>query len=88
MAGTRGPQPAKQLLRDKRINVTTAARTMDVHYGHLQSVLAGAAAPSPQLRERLPELLGVPLEECFTPELLAKTWTGPRDPRPVREITR
>lgn len=74
-------QPARQILRDQYLTITDAADRIGVPQGHLRAVLAGTVAPQRTVRERLPELLGVPLEDLFTQDLLAREWTGPRRSR-------
>lgn len=71
-------QPAKQILRERYITLPDAARRIDVLPGHLRGVLNGHVSPSPSVRERLPELLGLALDELFDADLLAREWTGPR----------
>ena len=66
-----GLQPAQAKLLAERWSVNKAAQTMKVGRNHLQAALYGRTAPSKVLRERLSELLDVPLGELFTAEALA-----------------
>lgn len=70
-------QPARAIVYDKRWTIPTLAREIGVSPGHLHAALFGRCAPSPQVREQLPVVLGHSLDELFTQELLAKTWRGP-----------
>lgn len=78
MAKNLGPQPARRILRrDARLSITEAAEQINVRRSHLNSALLGYCAPSEDVRERLPRLIGRPLEELFTPESLAEPYRGP-----------
>lgn len=79
------PQPARALLRDQRYTTRQAAVAIDVEPGHLASVLAGHIRPHPVVRERLPELLGVPLEDLFDADRIDKPYfeTGPVRRKPI-----
>ncbi|MBQ1018589.1 hypothetical protein KBX71_12050 [Micromonospora sp. D93] len=62
----------------ERWSIALAARTIDVVEEHLRNVLRGITRPMPEVRDRLPKLLGLPLDELFTADVLAK----PYDPTP------
>lgn len=70
-------QPAREIMRQQQIRIDHAAEQMGVSYRHLRYVLRGITAPMDAVREQLPVILGVPLVELFTPELLARSY----DPR-------
>ncbi len=65
-------------------DVTTreAAEAIGEDFEHLANAIAGRSYPSALIRDRLPELLGVALEECFTPESLRRKY------RPRRKAVR
>ena len=72
-------QPAREALRDERWSVSRAAAEIGVDPSHLRCCLMATAAPSPEVRERLPKLLGRPLEDLFDADLLAREYKGPID---------
>jgi hypothetical protein len=65
-----GVQPAREALARHGLNVRMAADALNENVGHLNNALLGHTSPCGRLRESLPALLGVPLEELFTPEIL------------------
>jgi hypothetical protein len=69
-----GYQPLRLELFKQHIDGTKAARDLGVSYGHLRRCITGRNRPCDVLREKLPAYLGVPLEELFTPEVLAKPY--------------
>jgi hypothetical protein len=73
-----GVQPARQALYNARWTVARAAGEIDVNGTHLFNCLYGKCPPSPDVRDRLPALLGLPLSALFTAESLAKKYGGPR----------
>jgi transcriptional regulator with XRE-family HTH domain len=77
-----GQQPCRALLREKGWSILQAAQEIGVTYPQLHYAMNGTTRPRPDVRERLPELLGVPLEELFTPEALEPY--GQFGPRPMR----
>lgn len=71
-------QPLRQVMYRERWSVTQLAAEVGVSTGHLRSVIEGGTAPRDELRDRLPGILGVPVDELFTPDLLARRWSGTR----------
>lgn len=67
-----GTQPVALVLADQRWLVSAAATAIDVNYHHLRNAVGGRCRPNDEVRERLPKLLCVPLEELFHPEALEK----------------
>jgi hypothetical protein len=67
-----GRQPVADILRRRGISRVQVSKTLGVKYSILNNTLAGHQAPSPMLREGLPEMLGEPLEKLFTAEPLAR----------------
>lgn len=74
-------QPAREIIKESPYTVTGLARAMGVTRNHLQATLLCSATPAPVVREQLPKLLGVPLEDLYTPALLARRWSGTRPGR-------
>lgn len=72
-------QPARQHLSDQRWSIAKAAAKIGVPEGHLRCAIYGVAAPNDVVRAKLPDLLGVPLDELFDAELLARRWSGTND---------
>jgi hypothetical protein len=75
-----GPQPARVVMARERWSIALAARTIGVNEEHLRNVLRGVTRPMPAVLDKLPELLGCPVMDLFTEEILAK----PYDPTPKR----
>ncbi|WP_291525946.1 hypothetical protein [Branchiibius sp. NY16-3462-2] len=76
-------QPARDILYAQRWNASSASAEINVPYLHLRAVLLGKTRPRPEVLERLPKLLGVPVEELFTEEMLAQPFgvAGGRPPK-------
>jgi hypothetical protein len=72
-------QPARDHMYEQRWTVSRAAVEIGVPYTHLRCVLMGTASPSPEVRQRLPELLGIPLVDLFDEDLLARPFRGPNN---------
>ena len=80
-------QPVRKHLGEQRWSIPAAVleinnilgRPGEITIGHLHYTSRGIVPPSPALREGLPILLGVPLEELFDADLLAREWSGHRD---------
>lgn len=70
-------QPAKAILAARGMTIAGVARIIELKYNHVQLSLLGKIPPCPELRTRLAEFLGLPIEELFQPDLLAQTYTGP-----------
>lgn len=79
-----GRQPGQAIAYAERWSVSALARKMNVPVRHLYNSFYGWAHPSDEIREQLPVILGRPLEDLFTPESLAKPYTGPRGNRFVQ----
>jgi len=58
--------------------VSALARAVDVEPGTLLAWLHGRNISPAEYKIRLAELLCVPIEECWTPEVLAAAYVGPR----------
>jgi transcriptional regulator with XRE-family HTH domain len=65
-----GVQPAKAILFKKKMTAARASREIQVDQKHLTNALTGRVRPRPEVRERLPLLLNVPLEQLFTEQAL------------------
>lgn len=74
-------QPAKRVLYDERWSVPRAAQKLGVSTTHLFNCLHGNCPPSPEVRDKLPALVGRPLTELFTAESLARPYAGPAGSR-------
>lgn len=71
MAGRFGRQPLCAVIRSQGRTLVGFARANDISVTQLNHVGSGATPPSDELREKLPRLLGVPLDELFTEQCLA-----------------
>ena len=71
-----GRQPAADLLADQRWSVPVCAGQIAVPVNQLRGAILGRIRPSPAVRKRLPVLLGVTLEECFTQDSLEKSFVA------------
>ena len=76
-----GAQPGYYTLREQRRSIGVVAQAIDVPYLHLRNALYGAVVPSPAIRERLPKLLGVRLEELFDATMLAREYQPKHGPK-------
>lgn len=72
-------QPARDHLAKQRWSINKAADEIGVPRGHLHNVVFGTCGLSDEVRERLPELLNLPLEELFESDVLTRPYTGHRD---------
>jgi hypothetical protein len=75
--GRFGFQPARVELFKQRKSIHAAAAEIGCSPKHLENVVRGRTHPSSLVRILLPEILGVPLEDLFTKDILAKEY----DPR-------
>lgn len=73
-----GVQPAREVMYAQRWSTSKAAEAIEVPYIHLAATLMGKNRPRPEVIERLPKLLGVPVEELFTAEMLAEPYDRKR----------
>jgi transcriptional regulator with XRE-family HTH domain len=65
-----GTQAGHRILLIQGRTITGTARYLGVNQAHLYQALAGRCRPNAELRAKLPELLGVPLDELFTEDAL------------------
>ncbi len=63
-------QPVFDAIRASGLNLSKVAQQAGVSYLHVRQAARGCARPNLQLRAKLPEILGVPLEELFEPACL------------------
>ena len=84
MALTRRRQPAKRFLVVHEISQREAAEFIGCRINHLRNALNGRSHPNESVRERLPILVGMPLEVLFDPEVLEDDYTGPRGRRAAK----
>lgn len=71
MSSRFGQQPAYDAVRWKFGSISKASVVLNLRYAHLLWSLAGRIVPSPDVRRRVSEALGTPVEECFTEEALS-----------------
>lgn len=72
--GPFGIQPALSELTRRRWTIAAAAREIGCSYSQLYNVTRGVTPPSSVLRDKLPRLLGVELEQLFTRGALAAAY--------------
>jgi transcriptional regulator with XRE-family HTH domain len=65
-----GSQPGHKTLLSQGRTVSASARVLGIAEAHLHGALSGRIRPSHEVREKLPEFLGVPLNELFTEDAL------------------
>jgi hypothetical protein len=70
-----GEQPIRGVVRRRHWNLKLIAYETGVGYNHLLNAVNGVTAPSPQLREKLSEFLGLPVEKLFSADALAATYS-------------
>ena len=78
-----GIQPGHNVIVSQGRSAAAVARCIEVVPIHLRRTLTGVVSPSWGVRERLPEFLGVPIEELFTKEALASEPSNHRKPSRV-----
>lgn len=85
-----GVQPARAFLQARRFTTRQAADAIRVDLTHLASAIGGHVRPCQAVRDRLPNLLGVPLQDLFSEEALRLPYAGdlglnfgPQRKRPV-----
>lgn len=69
-----GAQPAYYIVKEQRRSIGVIAQAIDVPYMHLRNVLYGSVVPSPEVRNRLPKLLGVDITKLFRADTLAREY--------------
>ena len=67
-----GRQPAADVIIDQGLTRVQVAESIGVPITIFNNVLAGQQVPSDEVREGLVRVLGVPLEQLFNPEPLAR----------------
>lgn len=67
-------QPAYEILRERGYSVPAAADALGENLSHLRNALNSRVPPCDRLRRTLPDLLDLPLEQLFTPDLLARQY--------------
>ena len=81
---TKPKAPAYSILHSQGRTITGVARVIDVPYLALRGAVYGLHRPSPEVRERLSMLLGIPAEQLFRSEQLTEYRTRQRAPEPVQ----
>ncbi len=76
-----GAQPGYYLIKEQRRSIGVVAQAIDVPYLHLRNALYGHVTPSPAVRDRLPKLLGVRLNQLFTADKLAREYQPKHGPK-------
>lgn len=71
-----GRQPLGDKMHEQRWTITRLAKDHDFDALHLKYVVSGVVRPNMDIRERIPDILGVPLEDLFTAEALKPPNTG------------
>lgn len=61
-----GEQPVVRFLKSRGISYKEAAAYCGVTPRHLRAACVGVVLPAPQVKERLPRMLGLPIECLFT----------------------
>jgi lambda repressor-like predicted transcriptional regulator len=69
-----GVQPVHGLLRKTGWSLATVSRELSVPYQTLVKVCSGTTIPPDDLRTMLAVFLGLPVEELFTREVLARKY--------------
>jgi transcriptional regulator with XRE-family HTH domain len=67
MEGRPEPQPVKALLRERRLTYRDVAAALGVSFGTVHHAVNAWGEPSPEVRDGLAALLGVPADELFRP---------------------
>ena len=65
-----GVQPIQGILRARQISVADAALQIAVRQTHLYNAITGRIHPNAEVRDRLPKLLGLPINQLFTHDAL------------------
>ena len=65
-----GTQPGHQILVSQGRTISGVARVLNIAQAHLHQALSGRVRPNHEVRRRLPDLLGVPLDELFNEDAL------------------
>jgi hypothetical protein len=67
-------QPAYYIVKEQGRTFGVVAQAIDVPYMHLRNALYGQVVPSPEVRNRLPKLLGKDVAELFDAAMLAREY--------------
>ena len=73
-----GEQPIRGIVRRRHWNLKLIAYETGVAYSHLINAANGITPPSPRLREKLSEFLGLPVEKLFSADALTATYSEGR----------
>lgn len=65
-----GHQPIAEVLHEQRWTAKRFARDHGLHEVHFGNAVAGIVRPNNEVRKIAPRVLGVPLEDLFTPRAL------------------
>ena len=65
-------QPLTGILKARGVTQTQAAEALGMTFLQLRDMLLGRRAITPELADRITSYTGLPIEQCFTPEVLAK----------------
>ncbi|MGY1724738.1 hypothetical protein [Blastococcus sp. SYSU DS0533] len=74
-------QPAYYAIKAQQRSIGGVAQAIGVPYIHLRNTLYGRVTPSPVVRERLPRLLGLRLEDLFDAGTLARKYQPKYGPK-------
>ena len=85
MAMTTRRQVARRHLIVREISTQEAADFIGCHLSHLSNVLNGRSRPNDLVRERLPKLIGLPIEALLDADLLTGEYSGPHGRRRAAE---
>ncbi len=75
-----GRQPAHLIARQHAQTMRSMAEDMGVSERHLHDTVTGKVRPQPAVREMLPKILGLPLDELFTARILEREYDPTRNP--------
>jgi len=81
-----GVQPGRRVVREMMFHKEwtygdlAAAIGEPVTRNHLVNCFCGQARPMPEVREMLPRLVGRPIEDLFTDEVLSKPYNPAANP--------
>jgi transcriptional regulator with XRE-family HTH domain len=78
------PSALQTHIRATGRTIKSVAEELGISYAHLINVCYGKSTPCPTCREKLPEILGVPLKELFPAEMLAREYMPIKATRSLR----
>jgi transcriptional regulator with XRE-family HTH domain len=73
-----GEQPIRAIVRRRHWNLRLIAYETGVAYSHLLNAANGITPPSAELRSKLSEFLGLPVEKLFSTGALTATYSEGR----------